>query len=115
LVADLEHGVQRGQRILEDDRDRLAADLAQFGKAERRQLLTAQHDAAAGNAEAWAKEAQHGQHGQALARAGLSDNPENLVLIDVEGDVAHEVDYPAISRLGIDGQIANAQDRSRSS
>src|SRR4029450_8274635 len=46
LVPDAKHGVQRGHRLLEDERDLAAADLAELGPRRSEQLGALENDAA---------------------------------------------------------------------
>ena len=50
LIANREHGIERGHRLLEDERDLGAADLAHPVLVERQQIAVLEDDAAAGDA-----------------------------------------------------------------
>ena len=121
-VADLVEGVQRGQRVLEDHRDVVAADLAQLvvGRA-RAGRWPSKRIAPEMRALRDAREAHHGQGRDALARAGLADDAERLAAVDGVGDAVDGLDE-AVVGLEVDlagprprGAAMSAQYRTRGS
>src|SRR5581483_5488694 len=96
LAAHGEERVERGHRILEDDRHLLAADPPrplQAGPADERPALPA--DVAAGHAPGRLEQAEDGERRDALPRARLPDQAERLPAVDGEGDAPDRLDDPA--------------------
>ncbi len=108
LVAHREHGRQGRQRVLEDHRDAVAADLRHLRVALAEQLLALEQDRAA-DAGVLVEQAHDGQGRDGLARAGLAHDPERAALREVEGDAAHGVDAPRLGREA-DGEVADGED-----
>ena len=109
LLLDGVQRVERGHRLLEDDRDLLAADLAHVMARRLEQVLAAEADLAGGmRGRRIGQQPQDRQRRDGLARARFADQRHDLALGDVEGDVLDGVD---------DGRrrLANRTDRSRTS
>ncbi len=105
LVADGVGGVQRGQRVLEDHADIVAADPAHLFRLEVDELPPAQLDRA-GEAAAVRQQLHDRQRGHRLAAAGLADHAERLALVDVQG---HAVDgvHHTVPELNLRAQVGN--------
>ena len=90
LLAHCVDRVQRGHRLLEDDRDLLAADLPHLLGAERHEVAALPHDAAFDDAAGrHLDQLQHGHRGDGLAAAGFADDAQRLAPVDGE---VHAVD-----------------------
>ena len=96
LAPDREHRVQARHRVLEDHRDLPAADVPQLlvgelrsGRDPRKSALPAVDATRPGRIPSSASD------GDALAAAGLADDPERLAGRDVERDPVDGVDRPA--------------------
>ena len=80
LVADREHRVQAGQRLLEDHRHLVAADPAHVAVGQRQDLTAVEPDLAPladlGGRDVEQAHDRHGGH--ALARSGLADDAQRL-------------------------------------
>src|SRR5262249_53032736 len=96
LLADGEHGIQRGHRLLEDHRDLFAADLAHLRRREIEQVAPVVEDLALHDA-AWrlGDQPHHAERRDRLARAGFADDAERLALVDEEVDPADGA-HPAL-------------------
>ena len=77
LGADREHRVERGHRVLEHDRQRPAAQLAQFLRRELQQVLPVEHHAA-GELCLLRQQLQDRPRQHGLAAAGFADDAERL-------------------------------------
>ena len=90
LEPDGEDRVQRGQRVLEDHGDALAADPAALLVGHREHVLAVEPDLPAGDeAGRHVQDAHDGLRGDALAGAGLAQHGQCLARVDV---VRHAVD-----------------------
>src|SRR5439155_20527732 len=79
LLADREHGVERGLRILEDHRDSPPPDVAHLaGRAGQAVLAAQAHLATYGACATLRQEPHDGQGREALAAARLADETEDL-------------------------------------
>ena len=109
LVADPVEGVKRGERVLEDHRDLVAADRRSCSSLDRRAGLRPRTalvpEIAAFGA---AGEAEDRQVGDALAAAGLADDPERLARLDRERDAVDRLD-DAVLGLEADPQIVDRE------
>jgi hypothetical protein len=87
------HGIrriQRGQRVLKDHGDLLAADGAHLVRRQAGQLSPVQADAAAGDLTLLAREKlKNAVGGHALAAAGFADDAERLPAIDGKADIVN--------------------------
>ena len=80
LVADGQHRIERGHRLLEDHRDLVAAHVAHRLFVELQQIASVELDSAAGDAARRIGHQPHqGQRGHALAAAGFADDRQRLV------------------------------------
>ena len=87
LVADREHRVQRGHRLLEDHGDPVAADRTHRRLVEAEQIAALEaHRAVDDAADLGRQQPQDRQRGDALAAAGFADDAERLAGIDREAD-----------------------------
>ena len=112
LVADPQHRVERGHRLLEDHRDLVAADGAHRVGRQAGEVLALEPDRAADDAAGRiGHEAQDGERRHALAAAGFPDHAQGLAGTDRVGDA---VDRPhrAAAREEVGAQIPHLQDRS---
>ena len=78
LRADAVHRVQARERILEDHRDVLAADLPQLLRRQREQVAAHEVDVALDRGALLVEQAHDREVRDALARAGLADDAERL-------------------------------------
>ena len=95
LAFDGEHRVQAGHRLLEDDGDRVAANLLHLGQGHLRQVFSVKHDAAAGNIAVTVQQLEHAHRGNALAGAGLADDAERSARFNFIGYTVHRLDDAA--------------------
>ena len=110
LVADAVHRVEARERILEDHRDVLAADLLQLvgGSASSSRPLNRISPVIT---RALAVEQAHDREVRdALAGAGLADDPERLATLERERDVGDRLD-DAVGRREPDREPANVEQR----
>ena len=109
LVADGQRRVQAGQRVLEDEADLLAAQLAHVLGAELEEVDPVEHDRAGDDlARRIGDEARDRQRRHALAAARLADQPERLAVADVEADVVDRLD-DAVRREEVGRQAADLE------
>ncbi len=109
LVADRLRGVQRGERVLEDHGDVVAADRAQLGIAQADQFPAVQLDRAVDDRPARRQQPHDGQARHRLPAARLAHQPEGLSRLDGQIDVADGVD-DRLGELDVRGQIADLED-----
>jgi hypothetical protein len=112
LPADLVVGVQRRQRVLEDHRDVVAADVAQLGFGGVDQVAPLEQDLAADPRVRVAREPHHRQARHALARARLADDAERLAAVHAIGDAVDRLDH-AVGGVEVDLQVADLEERLR--
>jgi hypothetical protein len=108
LVADGEHGVERGHRLLEHDRDVLAAQFAQPLDRLGQQVAAAVVDAARGIDDGVVRQQPHDSHCRhTLARAGLADQRDGGVFRHVERHAAHRLGDLVLAQAERHAQIAH--------
>ena len=112
LVADREHRVQAGRRVLEDHRDLAAAQRRELGRLEAPSRSSPrQQDLAAEDLARVGHEAQQRAQGDALAAAGLADQADGLPGLDREADAGRP---PAAGRAPAGkpiGEVAHLEQR----
>src|SRR5690606_9149431 len=96
--------VQRSHRVLEDHRDRAAADPAQLALGEPEQLAPVQLRGA-GRAAVVREEPEQREHALALPGARLADDAERLAAIEIEREALDGVDV-AVGGGEADVQVA---------
>ena len=110
LLADGQHGVQPAHRVLRDQRDLLATETAHVFIVELDQVAPAEPDLARDPRRVPREEAEDGQAGHALARAGLPHQPERAAGLQLEAHPVHGVhDVPAA--VEAHGEVPDAQHR----
>ncbi|MNL36441.1 hypothetical protein D3C87_1585220 [compost metagenome] len=93
LLADREHGVERGHGVLRDQGDAVAADLAHLGLGEAQQVLALEEDRAADDLALGARHQPHDRQGSdALAATGFAYDAEDLALLDLEVNAVDGLD-----------------------
>ncbi len=97
LGADRQHRIERGHRVLEHDRQRAAAQLAQFLRRELQQVLPVEHHAA-GELCLLRQQLQDRPRQHGLAAAGFADDAERLAGADGEVDPIHRAQIAARRR-----------------
>src|SRR5207247_2075596 len=115
LVANGEHGVQRGHRVLEDHRDLCPADREQLLLGESGEVVPAEEDPAAWLDPAGQIDQPHDrQRRHGLAAARLADDAERPALVDREGDA---VDGPHDTASGAEprAQVLDAKELAQGS
>ena len=96
LVADLEHGVERGQRVLEHHGDLAAAEVLHLLVALGQEVLAAVADLAAGDLGlGLLQQAEDGEPGDGLAAAGLAHEAEDLAVVHADVDAVQRLDEAA--------------------
>ena len=95
LVADGEHRVQAGHRLLEDHRDAVAADVAHLRRRQVEQVPAVEHDLPGGDAAGRRHQPHDGQRQHRLAAAALADDAERAAAIDRDVDAVHRGDVAA--------------------
>ena len=109
LVADRQRRVQAGERVLEDEPDLLAAQLAHVLVAELEEVDPVEHDRAGDDlARRIRDEAGDRQRRDALAAARFADQPERLAVADVEAHVVDRLD-DAVGREEVGRQAADLE------
>src|SRR5262252_85551 len=98
LVADRVVGVQRGQRILEDHRHLAAPQVAHPGLRRLDEFLSVEVDLAAHPCVAGVVEAEDAETGDALARAGFTDDAEGAAPVQRERYPVYRLDQPIVGR-----------------
>lgn len=100
--------VQRGERILEDHRHVPAAQPAYLLLRQTDQLAAAHEDLAGDGGALGVVQAQDGQRGHALARAGLADDAERPPALHRERHAVHRADH-AVLGVETHPQVAHPQ------
>ena len=109
LVADGQRRVEAGQRVLEDEPDLLAAQLAHVLRAELQQVDAVEQDRARDDpARRIRHEPRDRERRDALAAAGFADEAERLAVADVEADVVDRLD-DAVGREEVGRQVADLE------
>ncbi len=110
LLSHRERRVHRRHRFLEDHRDPVAANRPHARRAQLEQVLAIEQDLAGFDAPRRAgDQAEDGQRGHALPRAGLADDGQRLAGGDVERDLVHRRDHAAVGAK-TRGQLLHLQD-----
>ena len=90
LPANGQHRVQAAHGLLENHRDRAAANTAHFRIADPRQvLIIEQHPAGADPPIGARQQPQDGQRGEALATTGFAHDAQRLATAHGEGEIIH--------------------------
>ena len=106
LLADGEHRVERGHRLLEHHGDAGAADALHAGIGEAGEVFAGEADFAGGDACGRLRQQAHdGEGGDALAAAGLADDAEDFAFVEGEGDILDGGDLAARGGEG-GGEVA---------
>ena len=101
LVADGEHRVEAGHRVLEDHADPAAPDPAERLALEREHVGVAQPDRAAGLDPARRRhQPEQREAGEALPAARFADQRERLAPVEREADPVHRIDSTAVAASG---------------
>ena len=108
-LPDAVHRVQAGERILEDHRDVLAAHVAQLGRRGLQQVLPVQQDLARDLRALRVEQAEDGEVGDALARAGLAHDAERLAAPQREREAGDGV-HDAVLRRELDREVAHFEE-----
>jgi hypothetical protein len=84
LPLDRVQRIERGHRLLEDDRDVVAAELAQLAFRQCQDLAALEADLAGRMMRGRGQELHHAQRAHRFARAGFADQRHALSLVDPE-------------------------------
>src|SRR5580698_2196134 len=109
LRADGQHRIERGHRVLEHDRERSGAKLAQAFGIKSREILPLEHHAAGKLGLLW-QQLQDGARQHGLAAAGLADNAEGAAGADLQIDSIHRAKITARGRQ-VDRRILDRKQR----
>ena len=94
LVADAEHRVQGGHRVLEDEPDLGTAHVAKPCRVEREQVLAVEQRLARDDlGRRHGEQLEQREHGHALARSALAHHAQQLALVQVEADAVDRVHH----------------------
>jgi len=111
LVADREHRVQRGHRLLEHHRNVLAAHAAQVLDRGRQQVLPAEQHPAVPADDGIVGQQPHDRHRRhALARARLAHQRDGGVLGDVEAHALDRLGHLGLAEAEADAQVAHGNE-----
>ena len=103
LEAHLEHRVERRHGVLEDHGDVAAPKLAELVVVHGEHVAAVEGDAPLDDLARFGNEAEDGQGGYRLARAGLTDDADGLAAIDPEIDAVNRADSAAANEeLGLE-------------
>ena len=114
LLADGQHRIERGHRLLENHRDVAAALLAHLLLGEVEQVLPFEQDLALRHPAGLGEQAHDGERGYRFAAAGFPDHGNDLAPIDRIGDALDRVDRAA-GGLEPHVQVADLKQRGRRS
>jgi hypothetical protein len=90
LFADGHHGIERGERFLEDHADPIAAPILQLRPRQIPQVGSLEQDGSALDRRRRGLESQQRQGRHRLAAAGFSDDRQSLAPTDREGHVPYD-------------------------
>src|SRR5882672_8350719 len=108
LIADGEHRVERRHRLLEHNRDVLAADVAQDFDRFSEQIAAAEFDPAVRADDCVLRQQAHDRHGRnALARSRFAYQRNGRIFRNVEADPAYGIDDVRLAQPKRDAQIAH--------
>src|SRR5262249_47936340 len=83
LLADRVNGIERGHRLLENNADFLAADLAHFFRPERDEISASPEDLAVDDPpRRHRQQLEHRERGDGLAATRFTDNAKRFTAID---------------------------------
>ncbi len=102
------HRIERGQGILKDHANVLAAEAAHLALAELHQIDAVEPELTAGDAAGLLDHAHQRLAERRFAAAGLAHQAEHLAAADVERNFAHRVDHPAAG-LVFNRQVADLE------
>ena len=108
LLADSHQRIERRKRILEDDRDRTATQVAHEAFPGVGEIVTLEPDASLHNPHRRRQQAHDRVCGDGLAGAGFADDAQHLTLAHVEGYVFDRV-LPLHVPWQADSQISNRE------
>ena len=108
LTLDRENGVERGHRLLEYNGYLVAADIVHLLLGELCEVGALKKDLAAGDISVAVKQLEYAHCRHALARSGLADDADGLLLVKRIGNVVYRFDY-AFSRFEIGVKVLNFQ------
>ena len=109
LVADPVERVQARKGILEDHREVLAADLPELAWRKLEQVLALEEHLPRDVGGFAVGEAERGQAGHALARAGLAHDAEGLSPLDREGQAVDRL-HDAVGSVEMDAEVLNLEE-----
>ncbi len=111
LLADREHRVERGHRLLEDHRDVAAADRAHLVGGQFEQVAAFEQHAPLGHAAGGFRQQAHdGERRYRLAAAGFADDGDHFAALDRVGNAVDRV-HDAARGVELDVQILHRQQR----
>ena len=109
LAAHRHHRIQRGHRLLEDHRDRVAADAAHLGLGQGQQVAPVEPDVAGLDPRRRrGQQALDRERGDALAAARFADHRERLAPDHLEGDAVDRADH-ALGGIEADAQALDPE------
>jgi hypothetical protein len=108
LVADLVERVQRRQRVLEDHRDVVAAELAHVLLGHLEEVAAVEQDLAGDARVPRPREAHHGQRRDGLAGARLAHDAQHLAGLDRVRDPVEGLDETVLG-LEVDAEVVDLQ------
>ena len=110
LVADGEHRVQGGHRVLDDQRELSATDLVHLAIGQLQEVLAVQRDASGDDAaRRRGDEAHQCQHCHRLAGPRFSNDSQGLAAAEVEADAVDGFDGAKAS-LEVSSKVIHLQD-----
>ena len=111
LAADAQHRIKGAARILDDDADFAAADIAQFICAHLEEIAACEVDAA-GKDAAWPpREAEHCERRRRLAAARIADEADDFAPAHREAQPVDRADHAATVDRIADGQFFDREER----
>src|SRR3954453_14225805 len=92
LHGDLQHGIERGHRVLKNDGDLASPKFTYLRSGQLYEVDAIEQNAAAGNVcLSTGQQSGDGKAGCAFAAAGLADNAERLGGVEIEADAIHRM------------------------
>ena len=92
LVADGEHRIKAGHRLLEDHRDAIATNVAHLRGRQLEQIAPVEHDPTSGDPARRRHQPHYGQRQHRLAAAELTDDAERAATPDGYVNTIHRRD-----------------------
>ncbi len=105
LLADTQDGIETGKRLLRNEGDVTAEQLAAFAAAHADQILAVEGERSLRDGETFRQELRYGAADHRFSGAGLTDEPEDLARLERKVEIGEDRE-PFAPAEGFDAQAA---------